>query len=84
MARGGGRVAPEIAQVDADALDRLKLDGLWWQALGDATTPELRPEEGQIEFAQPTTCPIAIPEIVSAEVAIDALVDRLVKSAATG
>ncbi|RVU16428.1 hypothetical protein [Methylobacterium oryzihabitans] len=74
----------QLGQVDAEALDRLKLDGLWWLALGDATAPELRPEEGQIEFAQPKTCPIAMPEIVSAEVAIDGLVDRLVKSAATG
>ncbi|MEH3144845.1 MAG: hypothetical protein PGN34_05755 [Methylobacterium frigidaeris] len=78
------RLRDQIARTDAETLGRLKLDGLWWLALGDATPSALRREQGQIEFAQPIACPVAMHEIVSAEVAIDRLVDRLIKSASTG
>ncbi|MFE1603329.1 hypothetical protein [Methylobacterium sp. ID0610] len=73
-----------ILTADPAALARLKIDGLWWLALTDAETPELRPEEGQIEFGQPKRCPFTLVEIAAPDFDVDQAVNRLLKSAATG
>ncbi|WP_128560578.1 hypothetical protein [Methylobacterium crusticola] len=78
------RLRGEIVHSDPGALARLKLDGLWWLAVGDAESPDLRPEEGQIEYGQPKTCPFTLEEITAAAFDVDLAVDRLIKSAATG
>jgi hypothetical protein len=74
----------QIMAADPAALTRLKIDGLWWLALADAEAPELRPEQGRIEFGQPKQCPITLAEIAAPEFDVDRAVERLVKSAATG
>ena len=37
-------------------LENLKIDGLWWLAVGDAEAPELQSEEKMIEWGQ-RSCP---------------------------
>ncbi|GJE43836.1 hypothetical protein [Methylobacterium soli] len=66
------------------ALERLKIDGLWWLAIGDAEAPELRAEEKMIEWGQPKICPITIAEISASDFDVDRAVQHLRETAATG
>src|ERR1700712_328123 len=66
------------------ALESLKIDGLWWLAVGDAEAPELRSEEKMIEWGQPKTCPFTLAEICRADFDIDGAVQHLRETAATG
>jgi hypothetical protein len=66
------------------ALENLKIDGLWWLAIGDAEAPELRSEGKMIEWGQPKICPITFAEICAPDFDVDRAVQRLRESAATG
>ncbi|GJD93172.1 hypothetical protein [Methylobacterium iners] len=66
------------------ALATLKIDGLWWLAIGDAEAPELRAEEKMIEWGQPKACPFTLTEICEPEFDVDRAVQRLRETAATG
>ena len=66
------------------ALVSLKIDGLWWLAIGDAEAPEFRSEEKMIEWGQPKTCPLTLAEICAPEFDIDRAVQHLRETAATG
>lgn len=65
-------------------LENLKIDGLWWLAIGDAEAPELRSEEKMIEWGQPKICPLTFAEICAPEFDIDRAVQHLRETAATG
>lgn len=73
-----------IAAADPAALEPLKIDGLWWLAVGDAEVPELQAEEGKIEWGQPKTCPFGLAEIAAPDFDIDVAVQHLRETAATG
>jgi hypothetical protein len=62
----------------------LKLDGLWWLAVGDAETPELREQADRIEYGQPKVCPFALAELIAPDFDIDRAVQHLRETAATG
>lgn len=67
-----------------DEMANLKLDGLWWLAVGDAETPELRAQADHIEYGQPKVCPFTLAEIVASDFDIDRAVQHLRETAATG
>jgi hypothetical protein len=62
----------------------LKLDGLWWLAVGDAETPELRNRADRIEYGQPKVCPFTLAELTAPDLDLDRAVQRLRETAATG
>lgn len=69
---------------DSEAVRALKIDGMWTLAVGDAEAPEFRAAEGQVEFGLPALCPFTLDEITAPDLDIDAAVERIRKSAATG
>jgi len=69
---------------DPSAVASLKIDGMWTLAVGDAEAPEFREAEGQVEFGLPALCPFTLEEITAPGLDIDATVERIRKSAATG
>lgn len=69
---------------DPSAVANLKLDGMWTLAVGDAEAPEFREAEGQVEFGLPALCPFTLREIAAPDLDIDAAVERIRGSAATG
>jgi len=75
-----------LARIAADpsAVAALKIDGMWTLAVGDAEAPEFREAEGQVEFGLPALCPFTFDEITDPDLDIDAAVERIRKSAATG
>lgn len=70
--------------LDPSAVAALKIDGMWTLAVGDAEAPEFRDAEGQVEFGLPALCPFTLEEIADPGLDIDAAVERIRKSAATG
>ena len=62
----------------------LKLDGIWWLAVGDAETPEMRERADRIEYGQPKTCPFTLDELTAPDFDTDRAVQRLREAAATG
>lgn len=69
---------------DPSAVATLKIDGMWTLAVGDAEAPEFREAEGQVEFGLPALCPFTLEEITAPDLDIDAAVERIRGSAATG
>lgn len=65
-------------------LSNLKIDGLWWLAVGDAEAPDLRERESQVEFGQPKICPFTLAELTAPDFDIDRAVQHLRETAATG
>lgn len=65
-------------------LGHLKLDGLWWLAVGDAEAPGLRERADRIEYGQPKICPFTLDEITAPDFNVDRAVQRLRESASTG
>ena len=47
-------------------------------------TPELAPEEGQVNLTLPRACPFGLDEILDPAFDVDLAVDRIRKSASTG
>ena len=79
--------AQALASVRArpEAVEGLKIDGLWSLAVREAEAPDLRAEEGQVSFTLPVDCPFTLGEFVAqGGFDIDAGVERVRKSAATG
>ena len=70
--------------LDPATVASLKIDGMWTLAVGDAEAPEFRDAEGQVEFGLPALCPFGLDEITDPDLDIDAAVERIRKSAATG
>lgn len=69
---------------DPSTVAHLKIDGMWTLAVGDAEAPEFRAAEGQVEFGLPALCPFTLGEIAAPDLDIDAAVERIRQSAATG
>ncbi|MCJ2011193.1 DUF29 domain-containing protein [Methylobacterium sp. J-076] len=79
---GAARVAalagdpPEAAHV--------RIDGAWTLAIKEAETPELAPEQGQVNLTLPRQCPFTLEELLAPGFDADAAVERIRKSASTG
>ncbi|WP_375410369.1 hypothetical protein [uncultured Methylobacterium sp.] len=65
-------------------LSALKLDGIWWMAVADAETPEMRERADRIEYGQPKTCPFTLDALTAADFDVDRAVQHLRETAATG
>lgn len=65
-------------------LSELKLDGIWWLAVGDAETPDLRERADRVEYGQPKICPFTLDELTAEDFDVDRAVQRLRETAATG
>ena len=62
----------------------LRMDGAWTLAIQEAETPELAPQEGQVNLTLPRVCPFTLAEIVSPGFDVDQAVDHIRKIASTG
>jgi len=62
----------------------VKMEGAWTLAVHDAETPELAPEEGQVNLTLPRQCPFTLDALLAPGFDIDAAVDSIRKSASTG
>jgi hypothetical protein len=84
VCREAGRA--KLAALAADPPDpaSLRMDGAWTLAVHDAETPELAPQEGQVNLTLPRGCPFALEEILAVGFDVDQAVDHIRKSASTG
>ena len=82
--RDAGRA--KLAALAGDPPDpgRLRMDGAWTLAVRAAETPELAPQEGQVNLTLPRACPFTLDEIVAPGFDVDQAVDRIRKIASTG
>ena len=64
--------------------DSLRMDGAWTLAIREAETPELIPQEGQVNLTLPRDCPFSLEEILALGFDVDRAVERIRKSASTG
>lgn len=62
----------------------LNVEGFWTLAVREAEAPEYRAAESQVEFGFPALCPFTLAELTAPGFDVDAAVERLRKSAATG
>ncbi|WP_338011513.1 hypothetical protein [Methylobacterium sp. Leaf113] len=62
----------------------LNIEGFWTLAVRDAEAPEYREAENQVQFGFPALSPFTLDEITAPGFDVDAAVERLRKSAATG
>lgn len=79
---GAARVAALAANPPDPA--RVKMEGAWTLAVHDAETPELAPEEGQVNLTLPRQCPFTLDELLAPGFDRDEAVERIRKSASTG
>jgi len=77
-----GRLAALAA--DPPHPSSLRMDGAWTLAIRDAETPELAPQEGQVNLTLPRACPFTLAEILAPGFDVDAAVDHIRKIASTG
>lgn len=82
--RGEAARQREAILTQTGDLSALKLDGIWWMAVADAETPEMRERADKIEYGQPKICPFTLDEITAPEFDIDRAVQHLRETAATG
>jgi hypothetical protein len=82
--RDAGRA--KLAALVGDPPDpaSLRMDGAWTLAIQEAETPELAPQEGQVNLTLPRACPFTLAEIVSPGFDVDQAVDHIRKIASTG
>jgi hypothetical protein len=82
--RDAGRA--KLAALAGDPPDpaSLRMDGAWTLAVRDAETPELAPQEGQVNLTLPRACPFTLDEIVAPGFDVDQAVDQIRKIASTG
>ena len=75
-----------IAALNANPPDpaRIRIDGAWTLAVQDAETPELAPEEGQVNLTLPRQCPFTLDDLLAPGFDRDGAVERIRKSASTG
>lgn len=75
-----------IAALTANPPDpaRIRIDGAWTLAIQDAETPELAPEEGQVNLTLPRQCPFTLDDLLAPGFDRDGAVERIRKSASTG
>ncbi|KQP31284.1 hypothetical protein ASF49_12065 [Methylobacterium sp. Leaf104] len=69
---------------DRAGLAGLNIEGFWTLAVREAEAPEHREAEAQVEFGFPALCPFTLAELTAPGFEVDAAVERLRKSAATG
>ncbi|SDN57820.1 hypothetical protein SAMN05216360_109177 [Methylobacterium phyllostachyos] len=82
--REAGRT--KLAALAGDPPDpaSLRMDGAWMLAIQAAETPELAPQEGQVNLTLPRACPFTLEEIVAPGFDVDQAVDHIRKIASTG
>lgn len=69
---------------DPDGTKSLNIEGFWTQGVREAEAPAYREAEAQVEFGFPALCPFTLAELTAPGFDVDAAVERLRKSAATG
>ena len=76
----------KLAGLAADPPDAasLRMDGAWTLAIQAAETPDLAPEEGQVNLTLPRACPFGLDEILAPEFDVDQAVEHIRRSASTG
>jgi len=62
----------------------LKMEGAWTLAIKAAESPDLQPEEGQVNLTLPRACPFGLDEVLDEAFDIDWAVESIRKSASTG
>ncbi len=62
----------------------VRMEGAWTLAVHAAETPDLAPEEGQVNLTLPRQCPFTLDELLAPGFDIDGAVDAIRKSASTG
>lgn len=82
--REEARRALQGVRDQAEAARALKLDGMWTLAVREAEAPEFIDQETQVQFGLPAACPFTLDELVAPGFDVDAAVERVRKSAATG
>ena len=82
--REAGRA--QLAALAADPPDpaSLRMDGAWTLAIHAAETPDLAPQEGQVNLTLPRACPFTLEAILAPGFDVDQAVDHIRKSASTG
>lgn len=82
--REAGRA--KLAALAADPPDpaSLRMDGAWTLAIQEAETPELAPQEGQVNLTLPRACPFTLDGIAAPGFDVDHAVDHIRKIASTG
>jgi predicted ArsR family transcriptional regulator len=71
-------------RAEPEAAAALTLDGLWSLAVREAEAPDLREAEGRVSFGLPASCPFTRAALTDPRFDVDAAVERIRKSAATG
>jgi hypothetical protein len=69
---------------DPAGTEGLNIEGFWTLGVHEAEAPEYREAEAQVEFGFPALCPFTLAELTTRDFDVDAAVERLRKSAATG
>ncbi|CAA2156082.1 hypothetical protein MBRA_01698 [Methylobacterium brachiatum] len=82
--RAAGRDKLAALAAEPPEAGSLRMDGAWTLAIQLAETPELAPEEGQVNLTLPRACPFTLDEILDPGFDLDLAVDRIRKSASTG
>ena len=77
-----GRIAALAA--DPPAAGAVNIDGAWTLAAKAAEAPEFLTEEGRVSLTLPQTCPFDLAALAGPSFDVDAAVERIRKSAATG
>ena len=76
--------ALDTVRAQAGAAAALTFDGLWVLAVREAEAPEYADQEGRVSFGLPVQCPFTLPDLLAPGFDVDAAVERVRKSAATG
>lgn len=82
--REAGAAKLKVLAKDPPDPAHVRIDGAWTLAIHDAETPELAPEEGQVNLTLPRQCPFTLEEFVSPGFDVAEAVERIRKSASTG
>lgn len=64
--------------------EAVRIDGAWTLAVRVAETPALRPEQGRVNLTLPRTAPFSLDTLSRPDFDVDAAVETIRKSAATG
>jgi hypothetical protein len=82
--RDAGRAKLAALADDPPDPASLRMDGAWTLAIQAAETPDLAPQEGQVNLTLPRACPFALDAILAPGFDVDAAVDHIRKIASTG
>lgn len=82
--RQAARTALGALSADPPDASSLRIDGAWTLAIQAAETPELMPEEGQVNLTLPRQSLFSLADLLEPGFDVDAAVERIRKAASTG